>query len=64
MDITHERKKAQKWLYFLRKLKTGVCRVKFFFNFHRGAIESILTGKITNCRFVQGPGQECSAAGD
>ncbi len=40
-------KKAQKRLYFLRKLKKAKfpCQV---LNFYRGAIESILTGNITN----------------
>ncbi len=42
-------KKAQKLLYFLRKLKKAKISSQILVNFYRGAIESILTGNITNC---------------
>ncbi len=42
----HPSKKAQKRLYFLRKLARFPCQV--LLNFYGGAIESILTGNITN----------------
>ncbi len=41
-------KKAQKRLYFLRKLKRSKFPCHVLINFYRGAIESILTGNITN----------------
>ncbi len=41
-------KKAQKWLYFLRKLKKAKFPCQVLVNFYKGAIENILTGNITN----------------
>ena len=51
----------REWLYFFRKLK-AMFWSQIVINFQRAAIESILTANIA--RYVHGPGQEGSTAGD
>ena len=43
-----KKKKAQKTLYFLRKLKRAILHSQIPINLKRAALESILTGDITN----------------